>query len=62
VSYALNPDNAVPVVPYAPPQGAAAPDEDDELLNLIPFLFLLKDMSDVRSVLRLRGGHADIQR
>jgi hypothetical protein len=31
------------------------------LLNLIPFLFLLKDMSDVRSVLRLRGGNADIQ-
>ena len=55
MAYALNPDNAVPIAPYAPPHDAAAPDEDEELLNLIPFLFLLKDMGDVRSMLRLRN-------
>ena len=32
-------------------------DRDEELLDLIPFLLLLKDLRDVRSVLRLRVRH-----
>lgn len=49
ISYMWNQENAIPCESWM-----ADNDDDQELLNLLPFLEALRYTSDVRNVLRLR--------